>query len=151
MLSPAAKCPARNAKAMDGGTGRRGAALTSLEYRAQAQPVRNDMRKDTTRLRLLPAVAAVLIADSGSIQAQTSDLPPERAPAAQQNAPPARIAPPMNAGAQKPGANKPGTMPETTGQRPQRLSPGSGDPARLAPSSDDASDAHGNNVHAGRQ
>ena len=105
------------------------------------------------RLRLLPAVAAALIAVGGAAQAQTSDLPPERAPAPQQFAPPARIAPPMNAGERKPGAR-----PETTGQTPDKLSPGSGENIKMAPdlnrpngNDDGASDANGNDAHSGRK
>jgi hypothetical protein len=79
-----------------------------------------------TRTRLLttaatPLVLALVIGASAA-HAQKNQASPEPAPAAQQNAPPARIAPPMNAGERKPGAR-----PETTGQAPQRLSPGSGE------------------------
>lgn len=79
-----------------------------------------------TRTRLLTTAALAFVISAGAAYAQKSGASPEPAPAAQQNAPPAKIAPPMNAGEQKPGA-KSGTMPETTGQSPQRLSPGSGE------------------------
>jgi len=102
------------------------------------------MREHTSRLRLLPAVAAVLLIGGGAVQAQTSDLPPERAPAPQQFAPPARIAPPMNAGEQKPGAR-----PETTGQTPQRLRPGRDENIRPSPDRPDMKKDGAADLHAG--
>jgi len=104
------------------------------------------------RLRLMTAVATAFLAAGGAVHAQTSDLPPERAPASQQFAPPARIAPPMNAGERKPGAR-----PETTGQTPDKLRPGRGEtvapPFNRPQSNDDggASDAHGNDAQSGHK
>ncbi|WP_246663065.1 DUF1236 domain-containing protein [Pseudolabrys sp. FHR47] len=75
-----------------------------------------------TQARLLTTAALALVIGAGATYAQTNQASPERAPAAQQSAPPAKVAPSMNAGEGKRG------MPETTGQgSPQRLSPGSGE------------------------
>jgi len=68
-----------------------------------------------TRLRLLTTGAAVLAISAGAAYAQTTDLPPERAPAAQQLAPPSRIAPPMDAGSGSDAHLNP-AKPSTTGQ-----------------------------------
>lgn len=74
-----------------------------------------------TQTRLLTTAALVLVISAGAAYAQTNAAPPSSPPAAQQKAPPDKIAPPMNAGERK------GGLPETTGQGPQRLSPGSGE------------------------
>ena len=68
----------------------------------------------------LSTTAAVLLIGTGIAAAQSkSDLPPEPAPAAQQNAPAEKIAPPMNTGERN--------VPSTTGQAaPQGLEPGKG-------------------------
>ena len=75
---------------------------------------------------LLSTAAAALLISTGAASAQTQDkVSPEPAPAAQQNAPPAKIAPPMNA-----GDHKPVVKPEITGQAPKELAPGRGESAR---------------------
>lgn len=74
-----------------------------------------------TQTRLLTTAALALVISAGAAYAQKSGASPEPAPSAQQNTPPDKMAPPMNAGERK------GGMPETTGQGPQRLSPGSGE------------------------
>lgn len=74
-----------------------------------------------TKTRLLTSAALALATAAGTAHAQTNAAPPTSPPAAQQKAPPDKIAPPMNAGERK------GGLPETTGQAPQRLSPGSGE------------------------
>lgn len=74
-----------------------------------------------TRTGLLTSAALVLAVAAGTAHAQTNAAPPASPPAAQQKAPPDKIAPPMNAGERK------GGMPQTSGQAPQRLSPGSGE------------------------
>lgn len=63
-----------------------------------------------TKTRLLTTAALALVVSAGVAQAQKNGAPPEPAPSAQQSAPPAKVAPPMNAGEHKGGA------PETTGQ-----------------------------------
>ncbi|MDP2411872.1 MAG: hypothetical protein Q8M26_16500 [Pseudolabrys sp.] len=84
---------------------------------------------------------AALILGTGVAVAQTTDLPPEPAPPAQQNAPAEIIAPPMNAGERK--------APATTGQDvPTELAPGKGEsvtPNSLLkePSGKDATDMKG--------
>ncbi|HWK97613.1 MAG TPA: DUF1236 domain-containing protein [Pseudolabrys sp.] len=67
-----------------------------------------------TRIRLLTSAALALAMSAGAAHAQTNAAPPASPPAAQQKAPPDKIAPPMNAGERK------GGMPETRGQGPQR-------------------------------
>ncbi|MBS0245839.1 MAG: DUF1236 domain-containing protein [Proteobacteria bacterium] len=69
------------------------------------------------KTRLLCGAAAVVAFGIGSAFAQQAN--PEPAPATQQNVPPAKIAPPMNAGQHGPTAK-----PETTGQAPSSLKPG---------------------------
>ena len=68
----------------------------------------------------LSTTAAVLMIGTGVAAAQgKSDLPPEPAPPAQQNAPAEKIAPPMNAGERK-------TPPPSNQATPQKLEPGKG-------------------------
>jgi len=74
-----------------------------------------------TRTRLLTSAAVALALTAGTAHAQTNAAPPSSPPAAQQKAPPDKVAPPMNAGERK------GGLAETSGQAPQRLSPGSGE------------------------
>lgn len=66
------------------------------------------------KTRLLTTAALALVISTGAAYAQTNAMPPSSAPAAQQSAPPDKIAPPMNAGERK------GGMPETTGQSSPR-------------------------------
>jgi hypothetical protein len=66
--------------------------------------------------RLLATVTASLLLGAGAASAQSMNQQPERAPAAQQNAPAEKVAPPMKAGERK--------GPETTGQSTQENSPG---------------------------
>ena len=98
-----------------------------------------------TGFRFLGTALAFAMGASAAA-AQTSDLPPQRAPAAQQFAPPARIAPPMNAGESKPGVTS-----DTTGQAPRTVAPpkpgpAAGDGARSAPHG--GIDANGNRVES---
>ena len=86
-------------------------------------------------------ILAALILGTGAAVAQSTDLPPEPAPPAQQNAPAEIIAPPMNAGERK--------APATTGQNvPTELAPGRGESTtpgslRKEPSGKDATDMKG--------
>ncbi|RDV05494.1 hypothetical protein DXH78_13480 [Undibacter mobilis] len=89
------------------------------------------------------SAALAFVLSTAAAGAQTNDAPPEPAAAAQQNAPPAKIAPPMNAGERKDG------RPETSSQAPRK--PGLSDdkgkkPLRLTP--DDRIDGHGNGALA---
>ena len=67
------------------------------------------------KARLLSTVAAALLFTAGAVSAQgvKKDEAPSPAPAAQQNAPAEKVAPPIKQGAQNTGAKK---APETTGQ-----------------------------------
>jgi len=70
-----------------------------------------------TKSRLLATVTASLLLGVGAASAQSMNAQqPERAPAAQQNAPAEKVAPSMKAGQRK--------GPETTGQSTQESSPG---------------------------
>jgi len=71
------------------------------------------------KARLLSTVAATLLLTVGVASAQTmnkDEAAPTRAPAAQQKAPPEKIAPGIKAGEQKAGVQR--KTPETTGQAP---------------------------------
>jgi len=73
---------------------------------------------------LISAAAAAVLLTAGAAPADTlKNVAPERAPAAQRNAPAEKIAPPMHAGERK--------APETTGQGPRALAPGRGGNAEL--------------------
>jgi len=93
-------------------------------------------------IRITAAAAALLLGASYAGAQTATDLPPEPAPPAHQNAPAEVIAPPMNAG-QRPAP------PSTTGQAPPaELAPGTGkvgvpDDAAKQPSGKDANDMKG--------
>jgi hypothetical protein len=68
---------------------------------------------------LITTAAATLLLSAGAAPGETlKNVAPERAPAAQRNAPAEKIAPPMHRDARE--------APETTGQAPQMLEPGHG-------------------------
>jgi hypothetical protein len=68
---------------------------------------------------LMTTAATALLLTAGAVPAETlKNVAPERAPAAQRNAPAEKIAPPMHAGERK--------MRETAGQGGQALEPGHG-------------------------
>lgn len=93
-----------------------------------------------TQTRLLTTAALALVISAGAAHAQKSGASPEPAPSAQQNAPPAKVAPPMNAGERK------GGMPETTGQGSPRSgadSPRAAQPGGVAPQGRSGSAAEG--------
>jgi hypothetical protein len=77
------------------------------------------------RARLLSTAAAVLLFAAGTAPAQEMKKTdnPAPAPAAQQNAPPEKIAPNMKAGEKNAETHKP---PETTGQAPNAADAGKG-------------------------
>lgn len=98
-------------------------------------------------IRLSTATAALLLGINLAA-AQTTNLPPEPAPPAHQNAPAEIIAPPMNAGERK--------SPATTGQNvPTKLEPGRGeniDKPISEPSGKDATDMKGSStIDSGEQ
>jgi len=66
----------------------------------------------------LLATAAILFTATVASAEALNNIKPERAPAAQRNAPAEKVAPPMNAGTHKP--------PETTGERQLPLELGNG-------------------------
>jgi hypothetical protein len=88
-------------------------------------------------VRSLTIATATLLGTAGMASAQTlQNIKPERAPAAQQNAPAEKIAPPMKSGAHN--------LPETTGERKQPLELGVGANTQLK-GFPGASFEHGNN------
>jgi hypothetical protein len=94
---------------------------------------------------LLTTAAAALLLGTVAASAQTlQNVQPERAPAAQQNAPAEKVAPPMNAGERKKpettgqasGSMEMKNKPETTGQAPKSDDRDSAD--RAAPKASDS-------------
>lgn len=77
-----------------------------------------------TKSRLLCSAAAILALGAGAAYAQQPSAQP--APSAQQNAPAEKTAPPMNAGQHGPAAR-----PETTGQAPSSLKPGTNENTKV--------------------
>ena len=95
-----------------------------------------------TKTRLLCGAAAILALGIGAATAQQAS--PQPAPPAQQSAPAEKAAPPLNAGRHGPAAR-----PETTGQAPSSLKPGSQEETRIDRSKGEmkgsgATDAHAN-------
>ena len=90
-----------------------------------------------TKLRLLSSAAAALLLGASAASAQSIKAQaPERAPAAQQQAPAEKMAPPMKAGEPK--------APETTGQAPKESAPGRGQDARPDAGAKGSLDINGN-------
>jgi len=94
----------------------------------EGHPEEDPMRK----MKLLSTVAMVLLLSAGAASAQgMGKEPPERAPAAQQNAPAEKVAPslkaderksPQTTGQAAPDSKAPGKGDETTGQSPKSQS-----------------------------
>lgn len=86
------------------------------------------MRKPMRNLYLMSTVAAALLMSAGVASAQpTNAQAPERAPAAQRNAPAEKTSPPMHkGGALNKGSETKGS--ETTGQAPREMTPGQNSP-----------------------
>jgi hypothetical protein len=75
-------------------------------------------------IMLVTTAAAALLLTAGTAPAETlRNVAPERAPAAQRNAPAEKIAPPIHTGERR--------TPDTTGQGPQALEPGRGSNTEL--------------------